>query len=381
MTHKATVLGCGLVGATMARDLAWLGEFEVTAADVKVENLRRLAGTASLKTLQTDLSNPARIREVVADADVVLGALPSSLGFATLKAVIETGKSYCDISFMVENPLDLNELAVQNGVTAVVDCGVSPGLSNLIIGHVQTKLDRAEEATIYVGGLPRTRAWPFEYQAPFSPADVIEEYVRPARMRENGRIVVKPALSEPELMIFAEVGTLEAFNTDGLRTLLQTTDIPNMREKTLRYPGHADLMRMFRETGFFDKTPIEVGGGVVRPLDVTSKLLFARWAYQPGEEEFTVLRVIVEGVRGGCRERYVYDLYDKYDRAKGISSMARTTAFPAVIVARMLAQGKIRRTGVTPPELLPREPGVFEHLIEELRERGVTVHEKAERVK
>ncbi|MEK6798273.1 MAG: saccharopine dehydrogenase C-terminal domain-containing protein [Planctomycetota bacterium] len=373
MTQKAAVLGAGLVGATMARELARGGGFNVTAVDVSGANLKKLEGIPGVRTQKADLSNAQTIGRVASEHDVVLGALPSRFGFASLEAVIGAARPYCDISFMPEDAMALDALAKERGVLAVVDCGVSPGLSNLMIGHARSQMDRPDRAVIYVGGLPKVRHWPFWYKAPFAPSDVIEEYTRPARVRENGRTVVKPALSEPELLDFPGVGTLEAFNTDGLRSLLATLDIPNMVEKTLRYPGHVELMRAFRETGFFDKAPLDVGGVSVRPLDVTSKLLFPKWTYAEGEEEFTVLRVVVEGVKNGAGVRLTYDLHDEYDRATNESSMARTTAFPNVIAARMVARGDIRGTGVRPPELLARQSGVYEHFEDQLRLSGISI--------
>ena len=276
--------------------------------------------------------------------------------------------------------MELDGLAKKHGVTAVIDCGVSPGLSNMIVGYVHARLDTTHRAVMYVGGLPKVRHWPYEYKAPFAPSDVIEEYTRPARFIENGLRVTRPALSEAELIDFPKVGTLEAFNTDGLRTMLSTLDIPNMKEKTLRYPGHIALMRAFRETGFFRKDLIEVGGVKVRPLDVTSKLLFAKWSYEAGEEEFTVRRVCVEGEKGGKPVRYTYDLYDEYDRRTRTSSMARTTAFPNVIVARMIASGALHEPGVIPPERLGAHAGLFDHMVRELSARGMTLTSRIDKL-
>ena len=373
MKHKAIVLGCGLVGATMARDLASDADFEVTAVDLNPENLQRLGSTPNIKTMTGDLGDPDQVKAVIKDVDVVVAGLPSAIGFQTLRAAIESGKAYCDISFMPQDALELDDLAKKHGVTAVVDCGVAPGLSNMIVGHVVGQLDRTDRVAVYVGGLPKARRWPFDYKAPFAPHDVLEEYTRPARLVEHGKIVVKPALSEPELLDFSHIGTLEAFNTDGLRSLLTTVSVPNMTEKTLRYPGHVELIRVFREAGFFDKKEIDVRGVKVRPLDVTSKLLFPKWRYEKGEEEFTVLRVIVEGVKDAKHMRHTYDLYDEYDRATGTSSMARTTGFPNVIVARTLARGEFNEAGVFPPELLVHQEGLFDHVLRELDARGVEV--------
>lgn len=373
MKTKAIVLGCGLVGATMARDLAADPDFEVAVADINPDNLARAASQGPIRTVTADLGDPTHIKHLVRDFDMVLGALPSAIGLAALRTVLEAGKPYADITFMPEDALDLDEVAKRHAATAVVDCGVSPGLSNMAIGHAHAALDRTDRAEIYVGGLPKARQWPYQYKAPFAPSDVIEEYTRPARLREHGREVVRPALSEPELMDFPGVGTLEAFNTDGLRTLLRTLDIPTMKEKTLRYPGHIELMRVLRETGFFDKNEIDVRGVRVRPLDVTARLLFPQWTHEPGEEEFTVLRVVVEGMRGGERVRYTYDLFDEYDAATATSSMARTTAFPCTIAARMLARGEVTGPGVIAPEVLAAQPGLFDRMVRDLRDRGVVM--------
>ncbi|MCH8966070.1 MAG: saccharopine dehydrogenase family protein [Planctomycetes bacterium] len=377
---KAIVLGCGLVGATMARDLAADEDFDVAVADVNAENLKKLACDSKIETIQDDLSDPKRLRAVIEPFDIVIGGLPSRIGFQTLRTVIEASKPYCDISFTPEDAMELDGLAKKHGVTAVIDCGVSPGLSNMIVGYLHAQLDTTHRALMYVGGLPKVRHWPYEYKAPFAPSDVIEEYTRPARFIENGLRVTRPALSEAELIDFPKVGTLEAFNTDGLRTMLSTLDIPNMKEKTLRYPGHIALMRALRETGFFRKDLIDVGGVKVRPLDVTSKLLFAKWSYEAGEEEFTVLRVIVEGEKGGEPVRHTYDLYDEYDRRTGTSSMARTTAFPNVIVARMIVSGAFHEPGVIPPERLGARAGLFDHMVRELSARGVTLVSRIEKL-
>jgi saccharopine dehydrogenase-like NADP-dependent oxidoreductase len=256
-------------------------------------------------------------------------------------------------------------------VVAVVDCGVAPGVSNMMAGWAVRELTPCERIEIYVGGLPAVRRWPFEYKAAFAPIDVIEEYVRPSRVVEEGRIVVKEALSEPELMDLPGIGTVEAFNTDGLRSLAYRLKVPFMREKTLRYPGHIALMRVLRELGLFSTDPVEVAGQRVRPRDLTARLLFPKWTYDEGEEDLTVKRVRIEGRRDGKRVRYTWDLLDRYDPATNLRSMSRTTAFPAAIVTRMLARGEYREPGVHPPEDLGAIPGVLDTTLAELAVRGV----------
>ncbi len=371
---KAVVLGAGMVGSVMAADLAGDAAFSVTVADASAEHLGRVDAKTNgrARTVRADLSDAAVLRKTIAEADIVLGALSSRIAFAALKTIIAAGKSYCDISFMAEDPLELDSLAKAKGVTVVVDCGVAPGMSHMLAGHAAAKLSPCENIEIYVGGLPRERRWPFEYKAAFSPSDVIEEYTRPTRLVEHGNVVVREALSEPELMNFDGAGTLEAFNTDGLRSLVKTLKVPFMKEKTLRYPGHIELMRVLRETGFFGEEPVEVGGVRVRPRDLTAKLMFPKWTYEPGEEDLTVMRVLGDGVLNGKRTRLRWDLFDLYDKATQATSMARTTAFPCAIVARMIVSGKWRKPGVFTPEFLGPEAGVLEHVLSEHEKRGVT---------
>jgi saccharopine dehydrogenase-like NADP-dependent oxidoreductase len=384
---KAIVLGAGMVGSVMAADLAADADFQVTIADLRPDALQAASQRSGrrIATLQADLGDPDVVKRVVKPFQIVLGALASSIGFQTLRTVIEAGKNCCDICFMPQDAWELDDLAKSRGVTAVVDCGVAPGMSNMLAGYAESQLDACERIEIYVGGLPRERRWPFQYKAGFSPHDVIEEYTRPARIVEHGRIVIREALSEPELIDFPGIGTLEAFNTDGLRSLAHFLKAPFMKEKTLRYPGHIELMRAFRETRLFSREPISISEAPatadlsgsrpaivrVRPLDVISALMFPKWAYLPGEQDLTVMRVIVEGQRARMSRRLTWDLLDFYDRASQATSMSRTTAFPAVIVARMIARGELAMPGVIPPELLGRVPGMLERVLGELARRGV----------
>lgn len=364
---KIVVLGSGMVGRIIALDLA--GDFEVTAVDVSRANLDQLAGT-SVKALQADLSSPEEVRRIVSACDLVVGAVPGSMGFATLREVIAAGRNVVDISFFPEDALALDEAARAAGVTAVVDCGVAPGMSNLILGYHAARMT-VHRFACFVGGLPFRREFPFEYKAPFSPADVIEEYTRPARYIENGHLIVKPALSDVEHMDFPEIGTLEAFNSDGLRSLLTTVKVPNMIEKTLRYPGHVEHVQALRDSGFFGTEEIDVRGLRVRPLDVTSAVLFKHWRLHEEDDEFTVMRILVEGDAGGRPKRVQYDLFDRRDRKTGFSSMARTTGFPAASAARLVLAGTFVRKGVSPPEFLGAEEPVFQAVMADMAARNV----------
>ena len=371
---KIVVLGGGRVGSAMARDLAREPNFEVTVVDASEGALGRL-GDWGLKTQQADLADPAAVKRAVQDHDLIVGAVPGFMGFNTLKAVLEADKDIVDISFFDEDPFLLDGLARERGRIAIVDCGVAPGCSNLVLGRMAAELDRVDNFTCMVGGLPAVRTWPFEFKAVFSPIDVIEEYTRPARFKRFGEMVTLPALSDVEPVDFPGVGTLEAFNTDGLRSLLKTVDVPSMIEKTLRFPGHADKMRMLRETGFFGTEPVEAGGARVRPLDLTAKLLFSSWQLGPGEEDFTVLRIVVEGEKDGRRSRYAWDLLDRFDRATHTTSMARTTGYTCTAAVRLVAAGLYDRKGISPPEFVGRDASAYAFILSELAARGINFQE------
>ncbi len=374
---KIIVLGAGLVGGPMAIDLAKEEEFEVSAVDVNKNSLDKLKDYP-IATKQMDLSNPEKVRHLVKDYDFVINALPGVIGFQTLEAVIKAGKNLVDISFFEEDPFLLDELAKKNKVIAIVDCGVCPGMSNVLIGYVDHLLDETENVYIFVGGLPQIREWPYEYKAVFSPMDVIEEYIRPARFIEDGKLVTKPALSDREYINFEGIRTLEAFNTDGLRTLLKTIKVKNMREKTLRYPGHCEKMLILRETGFFSKKEIEIKGKKIRPIDFTSKILFPKWKLKKGEADFTLLRVIIEGKKEKKRFRYIYELFDRYDEVTHTHSMARTTGYTATIVLRMIIKGLYNRIGISPPEFIGKQPECIKFMTDELKKRGIVYKKKIE---
>ena len=227
----------------------------------------------AIQTVAADLSRFAEYKNLLTPFDLVVTAVPGFMGYKTLEAVIDAGKNVVDISFFPEDALQLDKLAKEKNVTAITDCGVAPGVSNFIIGRYNEEM-KIKSFECYVGGLPKERKPPFQYKAPFSPVDVIQEYIRPARLVENGNIVTKPALSEREIIKFDEIGELEAFNTDGLRSLIFTMNhIPDMKEKTLRYPGHIDLIIALQQAGFFETTPLRINDADISPLEFTSKLL------------------------------------------------------------------------------------------------------------
>jgi len=365
---KVVVLGAGMVGSAIALDLC--KRFNVVAVDLNEERLKGMRGNCPVETIEAEIHDPEKIRELVSDCDLVVGALPGFMGFNTLWPIVDAGKDVIDISFFNEDPFELDDFAKEKDVTVLMDCGVAPGMSNIILGYHNARME-IESYECYVGGMPFERKWPYYYKAPFSPSDVIEEYIRPARMVVDGKIVVKPALSDPEFIDIDPIGSLEAFNTDGLRTLLKTVRIPQMKEKTLRYPGHRSVIEILKATGFFGREPVSVGGQVLVPLQLTEHLLFPKWYLKKDEPEFTVMKIVITGTENGRRKQYNYHLFDHFDKKTMTSSMARTTGYTCTAVVDLFLEGKFKQKGVCPPEYIGADQACFDHVLTYLAARGV----------
>ncbi len=379
MPNKILVLGAGLVGGPIALDLAKDSNLKVAIADISKKSLSRLTDDRIHK-IQADLSDEAELKAIVNDYDMLVNAVPGFMGYATLKRCIEAGKDVVDIAFYPEDVFNLSDLAKQNGVRVIADMGVAPGMSNLLTGYAASKLDHIKNIEIYVGGLPKIRVKPWEYKAVFSPTDIIEEYTRPARVIENGEIVTKQPLTEAELLYFDDIGSLEAFNSDGLRSLMFTIKADQMKEKTLRYPGYADKIMLLADNGFFDDKKIDFGKYQLSPLEMTSKILFDLWKLHDKEVDLTIMRIIVEGEKDGKEMRYQYDLYDEYDPETGIHSMARTTGYAASMAVRLLNEGFYRETGITVPEMLGRNEDHVLFMLEGLKSRNIIYRQKIEAI-
>lgn len=368
---KIIVLGAGLVGSAIALDLAH--DHQVTLCDLDIRVLNKIKQKDdSLNIKELDVTKESELQSTIKEYDLVVCAVPGFLGFNTLKTIINSGMNVIDISFSPEDFLPLNALAKEKNVTAIVDCGVAPGLDNLILGRYNEKM-KLSHFECLVGGLPKEKKWPFCYKAPFSPIDVIEEYTRPARYVEHGEIVIREPLTDCEYTDFEKVGTLESFNSDGLRSIIFTmSHIPNMKEKTLRYPGHAEYVRVLKEAGFFSMENIVVNGTTVSPLNFTSRILINNWKSGEAEKEFTVMRVTVKGENaGGQNEEVVYDLYDEYNPETNTSSMARTTGYTATAAANMFLDGLFTEKGVFPPELVGKHEVCFDYILKYLGDRNI----------
>ena len=355
---KIFQVGAGLVGKTMALDLSQ--DYELHLADLDLDLLNSIKNhDSSIHINQINVQNQNELSLWIAEADIVLLAVPGFLGYQSLKTIINCGKDVVDISFSPENVLTLDQLAKEKNVTAVVDAGVAPGIPNFLLGYWNSKM-KINSFDYCVGGLPKNPSPPYNYKAPFSPIDVIEEYTRPARMRINSQVVTKPALSDLEILNFSEVGKLEAFNTDGLRSLLQTmSHIPNMKEKTLRYPGHAKLMQSMIDDGLFNN----------KNFDKTINELFKDWKLKEDELEFTILDVNIYSDTKNIH----YHLYDETDDISKSSSMARTTGFTATATINMLLNNLWSKKGVFPPELIGENEQCIDFLLSYLSARNVTM--------
>ncbi|MFT5075882.1 MAG: lysine 6-dehydrogenase [Saprospiraceae bacterium] len=369
--HSIIVLGAGMVGSAIAIDLA--KKHKVTLTDVNQKVLDKVHKKCDSLTVQTlDVTQKEVLQSTIKQHDLVVCAVPGFLGYETLKNIIEAEMNVIDISFFSENSLDLDTLAKEKNVTAIVDCGVAPGMDNVILGYYNEKM-KLTDFECLVGGLPKVKKWPFSYKAPFSPIDVIEEYTRPARYVEQSEVVVREPLTDCEFVEFEGVGTLESFNSDGLRSIIFTMPhIPNMKEKTLRYPGHVEYVRVLKESGFFNTNEIEVNGTKISPLEFTSNILFSEWKLGETEEELTVMRITLKGENEqGEIEEVVYNLHDEFCQNTQTSSMARTTGYTAAAAANIFLEGKFSEKGVFPPELVGKHETCFHYFMNYLKERNI----------
>ncbi|TDR23434.1 saccharopine dehydrogenase family protein [Marinicella litoralis] len=356
---KVLVLGGGRIGAAIAKNLSV--DHEVTLADLSINHLSHLSPHCQL--VAANACDDQVLSDLVEPFDLVVGALPSLLGFDRLRALIELKKNIVDISFFAEDALALNQLAKTNGVTALVDFGLAPGISNLYAGHFVAQYDQVDSFACKVGGVPVERLKPFEYKAPFAPLDVIEEYTRPARMKRMGEEIILPAMSEIESLYFKGVGHMEAFNTDGLRSLLQTVDIPTMAEKTVRYNGHAGFIQKLIDAGFFK----------AEHRDATAKVLLEQWQFAENEPDLTVMEISATGIKNGQATAETFQLIDHYDHENNISSMARTTGFTCAAGVRLALSHDDLPCGVIPPELIGQNKTWFDQIFAELAQHNIKI--------
>ena len=370
---KIAVIGTGMVGRLIAVELST--NHQIFAIDNNSNNLNKLEGhnpeivTSLVDVLEGDF--PEDLRHV----DIVVNCVPGFMGFETSKKILKD-KTCVDISFMPENCNELEKYTKENKTALYPDAGIAPGLSNVIVGNLITNYN-IKEIKIMVGGLPKEKNPPWNYKAPFSPIDVIEEYTRPARIKKNGqKNSVNPLTGKIDFEV-EEIGKLEAFLTDGLRTLLDselTSDISTLLEYTIRYPGHSEMVLDLVNSGKLDDTKISHNGKMVSQKEITTKKLFEEWKLAENDKEFTLLVIAASTLSGENISCVVYDEWKN-----GWSSMSRTTGLTACAIANLILEKRLNNTGIIPPEELGTNQDYFEYIIKYLREKEISINFSSEK--
>ena len=370
---KILTIGCGYIGSVLVRHLSErIPSAEIVVSDESREAIEKATssiGRGNVKPLQLNIRDYDRLVKAAENFDILVGLAPGRLGYKTVEAAIDAGVNMVDLSYMREDPMTLNDRALKAGVTVIPDCGVAPGLSHILVGRAVSMLDKVKDVFILVGGIPQNRVPPLDYKVTWCVEDLIEEYVRRPKIVKNGRTIEVEALDGLEEVDFPGIGRLEAFYTDGVRTLHHSIKgVENMWEKTLRYPGHAEKIKLLRDLGFFDEEPIDG----LSPRSLTVKV-FERKLSLHEVKDFVVMKVEVDGFKNGRETHHSYTLIDYYDDERRVTAMGRTTAYTASAVIQLLARGEIKGVGIVPPERLGMDGKCFERIMEELEKDGIKV--------
>lgn len=377
---RMLVLGGGLQGSACAYDLLKNEKVErVVLADLNIDRippfLRQLANDPRLELVRVDARDEEAVSRVMEGVDACMNALPYYFNLDMTRLAVRNGVHYSDLGGNTEIVFRQQELdaeARERGVSVIPDCGLAPGMVNILAAAGIAELDEPESVRIFVGGLPQEPEPPLNYQIVYSIEGVLDYYTTRSWVLRDGEPRQVDALTEIEPVEFPEpVGTLEAFHTaGGLSTLPWTYRgrLKTMEYKTLRYPGHAEAMRVIRDLGLLGLDPVQVNGQEVVPRKVFIACVEPRLRKEDGRD-LVALRVVVSGKRGGEPRRITYDLLDFYDEAAGISAMERTTGFSLSVTGQMQVDGRITARGVhTPDQCVPAEA-----YIAELEGRGIRI--------
>lgn len=374
---RMLVLGAGLQGSACAFDLLRNPDVEqVRLADLKVDALppflQPLVGPRLVPTV-LDVRNREGVLAEMRQCRVVMSAIPYYFNESLAALAVEAGAHFCDLGGNTEivfRQKRLHDQAVARGVSVIPDCGVAPGMVNILAQYGIEQLDQVSSVKIYVGGLPQHPEPPLNYQIVYSLEGVLDYYTTLSWVVRDGKRTQVPALSEVEPVAFpAPVGELEAFHTaGGLSTMAFRYEgkIPTMEYKTLRYPGHAHLMRAIRDLGFLDTAPVEVKGTMVTPRDVAVAVMGPRLTRR--KPDLVALRVTVEGHKDGMPATRAWQLVDRFDEVNGISAMMRTTGYSLAITGLFQGRDRIAAGVLTPDESMPAAD-----YIAALAERGVCI--------
>ena len=377
---RMLVLGAGLQGSACAYDLLQQPDVtEVRLADLRVDHLAPFLAPYSGKRLlptRLDLRERDAVLAVMRESDAVMSAAPYYFNGELAALAIEAGAHFCDLGGNTEIVFEQKQLdgaAKQRKVSVIPDCGLAPGMVNILAEHGIRQLDTTDKVKIFVGGLPQQPEPPLNYQIVYSIEGVLDYYTTLSWVVRDGKREQVKALSEIEPVRFdAPVGELEAFHTaGGLSTMAFRYEgkIPTMEYKTLRYPGHAKIMEAIRELGLLEQEPVEVKGHRVSPRDVAIAAMTPRLT-KPHGKDVVALRVEATGTKDGKPCTIGFELVDRYDESKGISAMMRTTGFSLAITGLLQAAGKIAPGVWTPDECMPAE-----RYIAELAKRGIDIRQ------
>jgi lysine 6-dehydrogenase len=379
---RMLVLGAGLQGSACAYDLLQNPAVaEVRLADRTVDHLPAFlepyVGGQRLKLLTLDVKDGAAVRAAMDGVQAVMCALPYYFNLPMTEAAIEAGAHFCDLggnTEIVQNQKALDARAAAKGVTVIPDCGLAPGMVNILAQLGIDRLDTTDAVRIFVGGLPQHPEGPLQYQIVYSIEGVLDYYTTLSWVVRDGKRTQVKALSEIEPVRFdAPVGELEAFHTaGGLSTMAFRYEgkIPTMEYKTLRYPGHARIMEAIRDLGLLELEPVDVKGTQVVPRDVAIAQMQPRLT-RKNSPDLVALRVTVSGRKDGKPVTHTFELVDRYDAAHGISAMMRTTGFSLSITGQLQAEGAVKPAGVhTPDECMPGE-----RYVTELGKRGILIRQ------
>ncbi len=373
-------IGCGYIGSVLAEELVNNLDFEkliiCDSTKVKIIEIAKKLGDRVFP-LKLDISNYSNLLRIIENADLVIGLAPGRLGFSVMKACVEKKKNLVDLSFMAEDPFFFAESALKSRVSIIPDCGFAPGLSNILIGKASSELDEVEDAIIYVGGLPQKLISPLNYKVTWCVEDLLEEYTRKAKIIRNGKTVEVEALEGLEEIEFEELGTFESFFTDGVRTLHHTIKTNNMWEKTLRYPGHVEKIKLIKKLGLLNKESLK--SIKITPWEFMVKFWEENLSYF-GEKDFVLMRIKVRGRKDSIQFLHTYELVDYFDEQRNITAMGRSTAFTAFAVIKLLIENRINKRGIIPPEILGMDKDLLEEIRRILKEKKIEFKEKIEKI-
>jgi len=377
---KLLSIGCGYIGSVLAEELVNSLDFEkliiCDSTKKKIEETAKKLGEKVIP-LQLDISKYSNLLEIIDDVDLIIGLAPGRLGYNVMKACVEKKKNLIDLSFMAEDPFLFQDAALKAGVSIMPDCGVAPGLSNMLIGKASSQLDQIEDAIIYVGGLPQNPKPPLSYKVTWCVEDLFEEYIRNAKIVRNGKTAEVEALEGLEEVEFEGFGKFEGFFTDSVRTLHHTIKANNMWEKTLRYPGHVEKIKLIKKLGLLNKKPLKSIN--ISPWKFMSKFWEENLSFFE-DKDVLLMRIQVSGMKNSKRIMHTYEVVDYFDEQRNITAMGRSTAYTAFAVIKLMIEDKINKKGIIPPEILGMHKELFQEIQFTLKKRNLEINSKVEAI-